>query len=104
MTNQGCLANHVLHHLMHLFSLDLNVQCKEIKQQYKAREVSNGSTRDGEAQILGHIYAATPDMADFCIFVALCALLGLFIFGIDILNTFAEAPASKQIYYMQVDD
>ena len=70
----------------------------------KARAVCDGSTRGGQVRILGHTYAATPDLTDFRMFVALCALEGKTIFGADVSNAFAEAPASAQRYYMKVDD
>ena len=49
---------------------------KEVEQHYKACGVCDGSTRGGKARILGHTYAATPDMTDFRLFVALCAYRG----------------------------
>ena len=70
----------------------------------KARAVCDGSTRGGQARIFGHTYAATPDLTDFRLFIALCALEGKTAFGADVSNAFAEAPASKQRYYMRVDE
>ena len=70
----------------------------------KARAVCDGSTRGGKVRVFGHTYAATPDLTDFRIFIALCALEGHTIFGADVSNAFAEAPASTQRYFMRVDD
>ena len=70
----------------------------------KARAVCDGSTRGGKVRVFGHTYAATLDLTDFRLFVALCTLHGHTIYGTDVSNAFAEAPASQQRYFMYVDD
>mmetsp|Transcript_12630 Transcript_12630/g.36754 ORF Transcript_12630/g.36754 Transcript_12630/m.36754 type:complete len:1246 (+) Transcript_12630:2039-5776(+) len=69
----------------------------------KARAVCDGSTRGGNAKIFGHTYAATPELTDMRLFIALSTLRGFIVFGADVSNAFAEAPASKQQYFMHVD-
>ena len=77
---------------------------KEEDNHYKkACAVCDGSTRGGHAQIIVQTYAPTPHMTNLRLFFALAALENKLVFGADVSNTFAEAHAPAQVYFMQID-
>src|SRR5688500_7604158 len=45
----------------------------------KARGVCDGSICGGTVQITGHTFASTHEMLNFCLFLAICAILHKFI-------------------------
>jgi hypothetical protein len=69
----------------------------------KARAVCDVSTRGGAAHGTGHTYAATPDMIDFLLQLAISALRGYTVYHSDVSNAFAEAGRPEQHNFMQVD-
>ena len=76
---------------------------EEENSRKKARAVCDGSTRGGQAQVLGQTYAPTPDMTDLRLFFALAALENKLVYGADVSNAFAEAAAPEQVYFMRID-
>ena len=69
----------------------------------KARGTCNGGKKYGKAVTLAHTYAACIEQPASRIFWALSAIEGMTVIGADAGNAFAEAPAPKDPFYMQVD-
>ena len=69
----------------------------------KARCVANGNPQQKGSVTLANTYAACLEQAGARIFWATCALKNKLIFGSDMSNAFAEAPAPKAPLYLKVD-
>ena len=69
----------------------------------KARCVANGNPRQKGSITLANTYAACLEQAGARIFWATCALRNKLVFGSDMSNAFAEAPAPKAPLYLKVD-
>lgn len=69
----------------------------------KARCVANGNPRQKGSVTLANTYAACLEQAGARIFWATCALKNKVVYGADMSNAFAEAPAPKAPLYLKVD-
>ena len=70
----------------------------------KARCVANGSPKQKGSVTLANTYAACLEQAGARIFWATCALKNKVVYGADMSNAFAEAPAPKAPLYLKVDE
>ena len=69
----------------------------------KARCVANGNPKQKGSVTLANTYAACLEQAGARIFWATCALKNKVVYGADMSNAFAEAPAPKAPLYLKVD-
>ena len=69
----------------------------------KARCVANGNPQQKGSVTLANTYAACLEQAGARIFWATCAIKNKLVFGSDMSNAFAEAPAPKAPLYLKVD-
>jgi hypothetical protein len=69
----------------------------------KVRGVCDGSTRGGKTMVHGATYAPTPQQIYVRLQIALSALMGVYLWHVDVANAFAEADCHDQIYYMHCD-
>ena len=69
----------------------------------KARCVANGNPKQKGSVTLANTYAACLEQAGARIFWATCAVKNKLVFGSDMSNAFAEAPAPKAPLYLKVD-
>lgn len=86
-----------------VFNLVWTYVIKELDKRKKARCTCDGSTRAGQVRVLDHTYANCVDQTGSRIFYALSAAENKIIFGADVSNAFAEAPAPKQGFYIRPD-
>jgi hypothetical protein len=70
----------------------------------KACATCNGGKRHGKAVTIAETYAACVEQPAQRLYWALVASLNLTAIGCDVGNTFAEAPAPIQPFYMYIDD
>ena len=69
----------------------------------KARCVANGNPHQKGSVTLANTYAACLEQAGARIFWATCAVKNKLVYGADMSNAFAEAPAPKAPFYLKVD-
>ena len=69
----------------------------------KARCVANGNPHQKGSVTLANTYAACLEQAGARIFWATCAAKNKIVYGADMSNAFAEAPAPKAPLYLKVD-
>ena len=69
----------------------------------KARCVANGNPHQKGSVTLANTYAACLEQAGARIFWATCAAKNKLVYGADMSNAFAEAPAPKAPLYLKVD-
>ena len=86
-----------------VFNLVWTYVVKELDKRKKARCTCDGSTRSGQVRILDHTYANCVDQTSSRLFYALAAAENLIVYGADVSNAFAEAPAPKQGFYVRPD-
>jgi hypothetical protein len=83
-----------------IFHLVWSYVVKELDSRKKARYICDGSPRSGQVRVLDHTYANCVDQTGSRIFYAISAAENLLIYGADVSNAFAEAPAPKQGFYI----
>ena len=76
---------------------------KELDKRKKARCTCDGSTRAGQVRVLDHTYANCVDQTGSRLFYAIATGENMMVFGADVSNAFAEAPAPKQGFYIRPD-
>ena len=86
-----------------VFNLVWTYVIKELDKRKKARCTCDGSTRAGQVRVLDHTYANCVDQTGSRIFYALSAAENKVIYGADVSNAFAEAPAPKQGFFIRPD-
>jgi len=86
-----------------VFHLVWTYNIKAVDGRKKARCVCDGSTRSGQVRILAETYANCVDQTSARLFYAVAAAENLLIYGADVSNAFAEAPAPKQGFYIRPD-
>ncbi len=86
-----------------VFNLVWTYMIKDIKKCKKAQCTCNGLPCSGQAWILDYTYANCIDQTSAQIFYVVLAAENLIIFGVDVSNTFAEAPPPKQGIYIRPD-
>jgi hypothetical protein len=69
----------------------------------KARGVCDGSNRGGKIIFHGATNAPTPHQIDVHLQIALSALLGMYLWHVDVTNAFTKVDCPNQIYYMRCD-
>jgi hypothetical protein len=69
----------------------------------KAWCVCDGSTCSGQVLVLAKTYANCIDQTSARLFYAVTAAKNMLIFGVDVSNAFAEAPAPKQPFFIWPD-
>lgn len=86
-----------------IFNLVWTYNIKVVDQHKKACYACDGSTRGGQVRVLDHTYANSVDQTSSRIFYAAAAAENLIIYGADVLSAFAEAPPSKQGFWIRPD-
>ena len=86
-----------------IFHLVWTYIVKELNSRKKARSVCDGSPHSGQVRVLDHTYANCVDRTGSRIFYAISAVENLLIYGTDVSNAFAEAPAPQQGFYIYPD-
>ena len=86
-----------------IFHLVWTYNVKAVDGRKKARCVCDGSTRSGQVQVLAETYANCVEQTSARLFYAVAAAENLLIFGADVSNAFAEAPAPKQPFFIRPD-
>ena len=86
-----------------VFHLVWTYAIKAVDNRKKARCVCDGSTRSGQVRVLAETYANCIKQTSARLFYAVAAAKNLLVFGADVSNAFAEAPAPKQPFYIRPD-
>ena len=86
-----------------IFNLVWTYVIKELDKRKKARCTCDGSTRAGQVRVLDHTYANCVDQTGSRLFYAISTGENMMVFGADVSNAFAEAPAPKQGFYIRPD-
>ena len=76
-----------------IFHLVWTYVVKELDGRKKAQCVCDGSLHSGQVRVLNHTYANCVDRTGSCIFYAISAAENMLVYGADVSNNFAEAPA-----------
>jgi hypothetical protein len=84
-----------------IFHLVWTYNIKAVDGRKKARCVCNSSTRSSQVRVLAETYANCIEQTSAQLFYAVAAIKNLLVFGADISNAFAEAPAPKQPFFIQ---
>jgi hypothetical protein len=86
-----------------IFHLVWTYVVKELDGCKKARCVCNGSSHSGQVRVLDHTYANCVDRTRSRIFYAISAAENMLVYGANVSNAFAEAPAPKQGFFIYPD-
>ncbi len=86
-----------------VFNLVWTYNIKEVDNRKKARCTCDGSLCFGQVHVLNFTYANCIDQTSARIFYAVSAMKNLIIPGADVSNAFAEAPVSKQGFFIRPD-
>jgi hypothetical protein len=86
-----------------IFHLVWTYNSKAVDGRKKARCVCDGSIRSGQVWDLAETYANCIEQTSARLFYAVAAAENLLIFGADVSNAFAEAPAPKQPFFIRPD-
>jgi hypothetical protein len=76
-----------------IFHLVWTYLVKELDGRKKARCFCNGSSCSGQVRVLDYTYANCVDRTGSRIFYAISAAENMLLYGADVSNAFAEAPA-----------
>jgi hypothetical protein len=86
-----------------IFHLVWTYVIKELDVCKKAHCVCNGSSCLGQVQVLDCTYANCINRTGSGIFYAISATENMLVYGADVSNAFAEAPAPKQGFFIYPD-
>jgi hypothetical protein len=86
-----------------VFHLVWTYNIKVLDGRKKARCVCDGSSRSGSVKVLDKVYATCINQTSSRLFYTVAAAKNLLVFGYNVCNSFAEAPPSKQGFYICPD-
>jgi hypothetical protein len=86
-----------------IFHLVWTYTVKAVDGRKKACCICDGSSCSGKVMVLTETYANCIKQMSARLFYAIAAAENLLIFGADVSNAFAKAPAPKQPFYIQPD-
>ncbi len=87
-----------------IFYLVWTYAVKAVDGCKKAWCTCDGSTWSGMVRVLAETYANCIDPTCACLFYAVAAAENLLVSGVDVSNTFAEAPPPKQGFFIHPDN
>ncbi len=86
-----------------IFNLVWTYVVKELDGRKKTCCACNGSSRSGQVRVLDHTYANCVDRTGLHIFYAISAEENMLVYGANVSNAFAKAPAPKQGFFIYPD-
>jgi hypothetical protein len=86
-----------------IFHLVWTYLVQELDGRKKAQCVCNGSSCSGQVKVLDHTYANCVERTGVCIFYAISTAEKMLVYGADVYNVFAKAPAPKQGFFIYPD-
>jgi hypothetical protein len=86
-----------------IFHLIWTYVVKELDSPKKVQCVCNASSCSGQVRVLDHTYANCVDRTGLCIFYAISTAKNMLVYGADVSNAFAKAPAPKQGFFIYPD-